>query len=258
MKITTKKIIAKEFVILVSALVLTILAIILVFPFNYYQDFRIKNSKNKIVIKQQEAEKLMNEYRNGITSLYYLIQPSRTFDDKDDFINIASTDTLVYNKVSDIIFNQNSFKSIIYKALKENLLDFNKTENEFINACSDSGYVGRVFLTLQATFPDFDTSRDEFIKCMFADPSRFRDKLEYDNYIKKMRLKYIQSKELQHDAQMLNYTIEIRNNWRMTTKEQIHFGIKILLLLLCILYPIRYLYISTIWSVKTLRQKEME
>lgn len=258
MKISTKRIIAKEVIIFISGLAITILSLLLVFPYNYVQDVKIKNLIDQAIQKRKKAEILIKEYRKSIEKLYYQVQPSSLYMDKEKFILIASEDTMVFNKVSDIIFNEPSYKSIVYKALKETFLDFNKIENEFIVACSDTAYVKKVYLVLKQEFSNFDSPWTEFCKCMFIDHPGFRNKHEYDKYIRNLRENYIKSIELTKDSKILEFKIVTYKSKILTTEEHIEFGVRMALIIIIILFPIRYLYLLTVWSLKILRQKEKD
>ena len=57
-----------------------------------------------------------------------------------------------------------SYKERVYLALKENLKDFNESQEDFDNKIKDKNYAMKVYKALKDTLPDFNKTPDEFFK----------------------------------------------------------------------------------------------
>ena len=214
MKIETKKIIAREFLIFLACLALAILAFLGTFPYNAIYETKMRRMRNSIIPINQEITKFEQPYKEKISRQKWFYNETVKRDINGDFKDYSALWKLLedYHKADSMIYTWNN---VWEKGLKKEI--------------EKIGF----------------KSGEQFDKFIFSNTP---NQEETDNESN--------AQKLRDEVRKLESQI---NSWKyhiLERKEQNDFAIKILLVLTAISFPLRYLFLSIRWSIKTLKQKE--
>ena len=203
-----KKLIAKEFLILLTVIICVILSFVFAMCYNWFFGFKYNKIKTEILQKKKESDSLAAEFDIRIT-------------------------------------NGKDYISRIYYALSEEHLinNMNSSENNFrINILSDTVYQNNIYLLLKNNIDGFS-----------------RTLLEFKNLIKfSLTIVMIENKNKSNRLKKEIRELEVKQTGIMESflsKSQIESIIlNVLLVSVIILFPFRYIILSTKWSIKVLKK----
>jgi len=215
MKLTTKKIIAREFLTLTLVLTLGLISFLCTYPYNAYKRNQAKNISSEISEKSKKADTLSLTFKNKLgQQKWFFDKYSNQWDISGDVIN---TSDKLWKRLDYLALND----SIKYKwqnVWDKDLIAFNK-------------------------------------KIGFSNPEEFQSFIDKNRVTKIDSANYDSSLAINSEIALLtknkkNYESEI-----LSYNEQTEFGLKALIICFIILFGFRYLFYSLKWSLKTLKQK---
>ena len=215
MKLTTKKIIAREFLIMILVLTIGLILFLCTYPYNAYKRNQVENKSIEISEKSKKVDTLSLSFKNKIDQQNWFFEKySNHWDISGDKIN---TSEKLWKRLDFLALND----SIKYKwqnVWDKELLAFNK----------EIGF----------------TNPDEFKS--FIDKNRIT-KIDSSNYDSSLAINseiaLLTKNKKDYESEILSYN------------EQTEFGLKALIICFIILFGFRYLFYSLKWSLKTLKQK---
>ena len=217
MKLQTKKNIAREFLILITISVMSLISFVLIFPYNLLRQHQIDTLTKDIYHKTEFADSLTDSYNR-----LNIKQQS-----KDNFIK------QVHN-------------AIVNRFGKDNVVDYNEFYNKIT---TDKNYAKQVHNQLSIDYgKDNVISFYDFNKNL-VDVKKANDSIPYYTERKK------QADNIYIEISSLEKNKEYAQSKIFSSKEQIHFAVIILKILLSLLF-IRYIFYSIKWSIKTLKQPD--
>lgn len=215
MKLTTKKIIAREFLIIILVLTIGLISFLCTYPYNAYKRNQVEKKSIEISEKSKKVDTLSLSFKNKIDQQnWFFDKYSNHWDISGDKIN---TSDKLWKRLDFLALND----SIKYKwqnVWDKELLAFNK----------EIGF----------------TNPDEFKS--FIDKNRITkiDSLNFDSSLAiNSEIALLTKNKKDYESEILSYN------------EQIKFGLKVLIICFIILFGFRYLFYSLKWSLKTLKQK---
>jgi len=209
-----KKIIAREFLIFISSIVLGLIVYLAVFPYNALLVSQINHIEIEIVNNRQIVKRLEYEFNRKVEKQRWLFgKLSIKFDMKD---------TKTYKENWMYLSRIQQADSVIY-------MWNNKWNKDLIAYLKDIGF----------------TNGNEFNE-LIKDNSLTQQNIE-DN---KEALKVKNEINIYPMRKKINQL----ENRKLDFKEQIHFGLICLIIIVGIVFPVRYLICSIHWSIKTLKE----
>jgi hypothetical protein len=215
MKLITKKIIAREFLILTLVIVIGLICFLSTFPYNSFIHHQIKNLKNEIDQKRTLSDSLSKPYSTKIQNQEWYF---KKFNEEFDLGELNTTEKWWNNSVQLAINDSNSIRW-------ERFWNQDKTVLKSINKIG--------FLN--------GDSLQRFIITNTVDRSDIENKTKADNL--KNDIAKIESKQKNAANSILTY------------HDQLFFSMISLITLVFISFGIRYFYYGVNWSLKTLKQK---
>ena len=249
MKITAKKIIAREILLLVGILTISLITFLLAYPYNHYLNSKINRIQDTIAKVNKEKDSLQNTYKKKtyVREQFYS-NLSKTFNFKQ-----WNTTNLFWIR-SEVLMKKDSFEYIYTKAGNENFREQLKNLG-YKNYKEFSDFIKANSLTKNDRSNMLKVANIETrlgFKPTFNQDLPYEDK--YDQLFETD--KEISSfDELLHSG-TLSYLkqMQIIEEERYSTTEQINLGLNCLLILALIAYPIRGIILLVIWSIKTLKK----
>ncbi len=216
MRLQTKKIIAREFLILTIAFFIGLLCFFSTYLYNFYKNKQAGDINKSIEEKSAQADSLAFAYKQKTEKQnWFFNQYSAEFDVKGD--SKYNTKEKVWSRIDNLAKKD----SIRFKW--ENVWD-----KELINYNKKIGF---------QTPDSFKT---------FIESNRINE-TEIENYNSSLKLiEVIKSLTSKKD--------KIKSK-TLTFDKQLEFGIKSLLVLIIFLFILRYLFYGIKWSIRTLKQK---
>jgi hypothetical protein len=215
MKLTTKKIIAREFLTLTLVLTLGLISFLCTYPYNAFKRNQVERKSIEISEKSKRADSLSLSFKNKIDQQkWFFDKYSSHWDISGDKIN---TSEKLWKRLDFLALND----SIKYKwqnVWDKDLIEFNK-ELGFLNP-------------------------DEFQS--FIDKNRITktDSTNYDSSLSiNSEVAALTQNKKDYDSKILSFN------------EQTEFGLKASIICFIILFGFRYLFYSIRWSLKILKQK---
>jgi len=215
MKLTTKKKLAREFLLLTLSLVLGVIVFLSIYPYNAFKRHQSDNLSTEITDKTKVADSLIKTYHLKCNKQkWFYDQFKEEYDLTDTSINTSDKWWRIFEK---------------YKNMDTLLYRWNhKWDKEQINTIVKIGF-------------ELPKKLNEFIiKYSISDTD-----LINKNSAKKI---YEENKRLKTDE------VAARNKI-VDSKEQLSIGIWALIISAFVLFVLRYLFYAIKWSIKTLRQK---
>ena len=216
MKLTTKKIIAREFLTLTLVLTLGLISFLCTYPYNAFKRNQAENKSTEISKKTKLADSLSITYKSKIDKQNWFFEKFSKHYDLSGDTTIDSSNEIwkLYERFALI----DGFK---YRWEK-------KWTKENITFFSEIGF-----------------SNPETL-CSFINKNRIT-KLDSTNYDS--------SVVINSEIAILTKSKNDNDNKILTYNEQTEFGLKALIIYFIILFGFRYLFYSLNWSLKTLKQK---
>jgi hypothetical protein len=215
MKLTTKKIIAREFLTLTLVIVIGLICFLSTFPYNSFRHYQIKNLKGEIDQKRTLSDSLLKSYSTKIQNQEWYF---KKLNDEFDLGEFNTNEKWWFHSMQ---LAKNDSISIRWKGVWSQ----DKTVIKFFNKIG--------FLN--------GDSLQRFIIINNLDKSDIENKTKADNLQKEIA--EIESKEI------------IVANSVLTYEDQFSFSLMALIILASLSFGFRYLYYGIKWSLKTLKQK---
>ena len=245
MKLNTKKIIAREFLILLSALIVSLIILGIIYSLNSFRKSKITNLSKEIQNNYIKSESLKSQYEskkgtqiwfhNALYSFIYDFNHPTKIEKKQE--NIFSEYDLLPSRASNYAKN---IKPINQK--DGNLLEFDTSLNYFRkNKILD--------FDLEKNFPAFSknfgfASLEKFKKYLGEYSINSNDILNHD---KALGIDLFTSSLVKKRNDLKSSVISIYGQYLKS--------LKVFLILLFLLFPIRYIYYTVKWSTRILKQK---
>ena len=285
MDLKFKKIIAREFIILLIVLTIGLFSYLLIYPYNSSQQNKKERLISEIRIKTNQLDSLKNSENiskeDPIKNLYGMIKGNKLFLDENDFrVMLLKDPQGTYSVISndknarELFLDYSDFekalglkkedpiKSLILTIDEEQLRtlwDFDSKEGRHLSLeelkKTISNPKGRrnYFIEFNAKmgFKDYE----EFIELIQTDKSRneYKEAKRINDSVKVTK-----SNTLQQELDKLkNQEIKI-NNKIFTKQEQNNFTFWVICISAIALIFLRYLYHGLFWSIRTLRAKDSD
>ena len=214
MKLTTKKIIAREFLILTLILTVGIFSFLFTYPYNAYKRYQVQNINTEISKKRDKADTLSLSFTNKINQRkWYFEKYSNKWDISGDEIN---TSDKLWKRLDFLALND-SIKFKWNNVWDKQIVEFNN-EIGFSNPNDFQSFIDKNRLTKV-------------------------DLSNYDSFLA------INSEITILDKNKMEYESEI-----LSFNERTNFGLTVLVICFLILFGFRYLFYSLKWSLKILKQ----
>ncbi len=216
MELRTKKIIAKEFLTLIIVLLLSGLVGLCIYPYNSLRRYQINKTEKEIAAQQIKSDSLSFGYKKK-------------------------------RKVQETFFNAIS--------------------SEFNIAASNQNTVDKSWKVLSKVYHS-DSIPIRFEKTWDAELVRYiksmgyKDGKAFENFVgenllnKNDSLNYEQSENVNQSISKLEIKVTRYKHNIFNSNEQIKFSLLVLIILLSIVYPIRFLILGIKWSLKTIKQND--
>jgi peptidoglycan hydrolase CwlO-like protein len=214
MKLKRKKIIAREFLILLSCVLISCISFIGIYPYNFAVELKIDKFEKSINHLTDEIKSLENSISSKLSKQKWY------YNENEKRNSIGR-----YNSYSELwkrLENIQKSDSIVFK--------WNYVWNtDLIRIIKEIG---------------FETSMDF-------------DKFIFDNTLNSNELKILEKIE-NKKTEITNINNKNRNkeNKIMNINDQINFALLFLVITGIIAFPMRYLFYSIKWSIRTIKQKE--
>lgn len=215
MKLTTKKLIAREFLIMILVLTIGLISFLCTYPYNAYKRNQVENKSIEISEKSKKVDTLSLSFKNKIDLQNWFFEKySNHWDISGDKIN---TSEKLWQRLDFLALND----SIKYKwqnVWDKELLAFNKE-------------IG------------------------FSNPDEFKSFIDKNRITKEDSSNYESSLAINSEIALLTKNKKDYESEILSYNEQTEFGLKALIICFIILFGFRYLFYSLKWSLKILKQK---
>jgi hypothetical protein len=280
MKIHVKKIMAREFLLLISVGVLGLLTFLCIYPYNSYQQHQVYRLSEKIIEKKKLSDSLVYLFNKKTEKQTWLFNKHREYC--TNYILWRTLDSLYPE--SGILPQTNTYEDFIskYTTNKDQIAMWNILHSKRLYTKSYSAFNEQFFAKGQDIFTsDFLTTNTLWMhldKLSLQDSIRFKfvdswtetlkSKLkgigfnsaeELSNFIIQNRISPIDSsncekaKSIHKDISELENELKNHEQQLVSGSQQTDFGIKSLILFGIIFFAFRYLYYSIKWSINILK-----
>jgi hypothetical protein len=216
MKLTTKKIIAREFLTLTLVLTLGLISFLCTYPYNAFKRNQVENKSTEISERTKLTDSLSISYKSKLDKQNWFFEKfSNHYDLTGD--TTFNTRAKVW-KMLDYLAIKDSIKYKWEKVWDKDIVEFNKE-------------IG------------------------FSNPEVFHSFIDKNRLTKIDSLNYDSSLAINSEVALLSKFIKENESKILSYNEQTEFGIKALIICFIILFGFRYLFYSLKWSLKTLKQK---
>ena len=215
MDIKTKRIIAREFLIFILAIGISIISFLLTFTYNYYLNNEIKKASSAIIIEQNNADSLMKPFelkkikldkiQNNIKDLYSIMNSSSL---KGSFSS--------YEELSIYLSEEKNVKDIF-----EGIISYKEFKKLFL------GY-------------------DDFFSLVGTN--------EAEKLTKSDSLNYHKGKILLEEINSIEKNKKSYYSKLLSLKEQLMFSLYTFFVLIIFLFIFRHIYYAIKWSFYTLKK----
>lgn len=283
MRLKYKKIIAREFILLLIVLTVGLLSFISIYLYNSYRKAESKKLNSEIISMSKQIDSLENSGTNvkedQIKDLYSIIKGNKLFLDENDFRAMLVKDPSgTYSVVSkdpnakDLFLDYSDFKNVlgldkldtsnVLKSLIDNnqlqiLWDFDIKEGRHLSL-EDLKKVVINPSERKEYFDEFNSKMgfkdyDEFSELLLTEKGRhgFRETKRTNDLAKVEK-----RKELQQKLDKLKSQQADPNRKILTSQEQMNFAFWLAGVVATVLFLFRYIFYSVVWSIRTLRMKE--
>lgn len=218
--ISSKKIIAREFLLLITTVFIGLVAYLAVFPYNSYKD----NRAHKVYQQEVEKSVLRDSFQKEVN---LIIEPAsfKLHSYLKSEYNVEDYNIFLLD-MQDMEKRKRLYQTLIKKE------DYTKTFDEFNFQFFENIEKGKNYLT----------DNNEKIK---------RSKVVQDE---KNALTLMREKIMSEKFSTETKCITENKKEKAVYSEQLNFSIKICFILFSLLFGLRYLFYSIKWSIKTLKQ----
>lgn len=230
MKLQTKKIIAREFLILIVTVIITSISFVLIYPYNSYRQNQLDKLTDTIYSKTKLADSLANSY--NMWSIQQQKDPLKDlYDEFNSQLNLAK--------------NYDEFKQV---------MSDQKNRQVFFNEFNPK-------INLAKSFDEFDEALG-FKKGNQSQDDPFTKyggkaiAVDNNDPFAKYGGKIIStsSNKIYNEIDSLNKSKEYIHSKIFSSQEQIHFATITFIIFLSLLFIVRYIFLGIKWSIKTLQQ----
>jgi hypothetical protein len=216
MQLKIKKLIAKEVILILGSMFLTLIIFLLVYPYNLYCKSKLDDISKTITYNIVKSKSLSSQYDIKLKQHdWFFNENAKEYDMQAASYNDAE-------KLWEQLENIYNKDSIEYK--------YNKVWGKDLIAVID--------------------------KIGFHNAQMFKEFISKNILSQSDKKNKDISNKLKSEISTLKSTKRMLIRKIFTMEEQIWFSIKAFIIILIFLYPIRILYWSFVWSTKTLKQKE--
>ena len=216
MQLKIKKLIAKEVILILGSMFLTLIIFLLVYPYNLYCKSKLDDISKTITYNKVKSKSLSSQYDIKLKQHHWFFnENAKEYDMQAASYNDAE-------KLWEQLENIYNKDSIEYK--------YNKVWGKDLIAVLD--------------------------KIGFHNAQMFKEFISKNILSQSDKKNKDISNKLKSEISTLKSTKRMLIRKIFTMEEQIWFSIKAFIIILIFLYPIRILYWSFVWSTKTLKQKE--
>jgi hypothetical protein len=216
MRLQIKKIIAREFLILIVTICIGLLAFSLTYPYNFCRQHQVDNLTNKIITKENLADSLSTSFDTKIKKKKWL---NKKLNEEFDL----SSDTIYLDSIWIRLVSLAQNDSIKFR------WDGNKN-----------------WIEIWTPF---------FKKIGFNNPSSLQEFILTNNINKSDIENNNSSLKIKDEIKSLKLQKREIENKILSYYEQVNFGIVTLIIFGIILFGLRYVVYSVKWSLKILKQK---
>jgi hypothetical protein len=220
MKLSTKKIIAKEFLIFFGILILSVLLGLCIYPYNAYRHSQIESIRNEISYKTNQSDSLSIKYNTKLKTQenFSKLLISTWSDPEADSLH-SDINRLLWKEWGED-YRSDSIPYYYEKKWGPKIVNFLRSKG-------------------------------------FADGKEFEKFVGSNLLNKKDSTNYQQSKQLEEIISELEIRIsDLRQEINDSYQQIWVIILELIILLTIIAYPIRFFILLIKWSVKTLKQKE--
>jgi len=230
MDLKSRKIIAREFLLILLALTIALIGFFILYPYNFYKVYQIKNLDEKYEVNNHFFDSLMSTGRRKKQKQIEFHKDLLSFIYYDNHHKSDPFESFRYDNINQAVYKPDG-----------NLTLFDTTLNFFDNSALE--------FNLKKSFDQF---RDHF---GYSTIDKFK-KFILENSINENDI--IDSQK----AVIIDHEINEINNRRYKFKSQIfsfdkqlQFSLMILLFIGIVFFPVRYLYYCLLWSIRILKEK---
>lgn len=216
MKLTAKKIIAREFMALLLVMTIGLTAFLSIYIFNAIKEKKISRLSNEIKTISKQIDSLLFAYNKKIDKRNWYFKEWSTYSDLTDD-NQYNTLVKVWNRI-EYLAQQDSIRYRWQNIWGKDLVIFHK----------DIG---------------------------FQNPEEFKAFIDYNRISPKNISDFKIANEKKTIISDLNKQIKETTTSKLSYDEQLDFTTNAILLLCLLIFVFRYLYYGVKWSLKTLNQK---
>ncbi len=215
MKLQTKKIIAREFLLLMLSIGIGLAAFLCTYLYNFYQQTKSQNISNKIKVEEYTADSLVRPFNNKIK------QHELFYNQNNEKIDLSGSrydsPRKLWSRVNDLALKDSiriKFRTIWTSELKKVL-----------------GEIG------------------------FDNPEKLQSSIDKNRITPGDSSKYEEAKNIRTKISLLKREIGSRNSKVLFIKSQTEFSFWAFCISIIILFVIRYIFYAVKWSANILRQK---
>lgn len=214
MKLNRKKIIAREFLLLMVCIFISVIAFVGIYPYNHVIKSKVDKIEKKIIPLANELQEIEEPINAKLSKQKWFYEKWQENSNLVDYKNYSE----IWEKL-EYLHSKDSIKVKWNSVWAEPVLNLIKSL-DFKNPTQFDKFI-----------EDNSLNRDELDKIQVADNIR-SEISDYKNQI-----------------ESINYNL-------LDIDDQFNFALFILVIAGIIAFPIRYLYYSVRWSIKTLKQTE--
>jgi hypothetical protein len=261
MKLKTKKIIAREFLILTIVLASGIITFLLTFPYNYYQESNEKTIFSEIAIKSKQLDLLYSSAKKNIKmdeevieDLYNRAKSNGYNKSRNEFIAIIHSDNEVFYDMYSYVKSKGYRKDENAFAILIGRISPQQNLNSLYNTLTEGGYYTKSFEEFEIKWQD-ESYRSKVYNVMTRDKIYTKDKDSFEQEYQSMATITPEIKVLVKDLDKLRNNREIFSGRIMSVEEQYSISIWVTAISFVILILLRFIYYGISWSISTLRSE---
>lgn len=261
MKLSTKKIIAREFLILTIVLASGIITFLLTFPYNYYQESNEKTILSEIAIKSKQldllyssAKKTLKMHEGVIEDLYIRAKSNGYSKSRNEFIALIHSDNEVFYDMYSYVKSKGYRKDENAFAILIGRISPLQNLNSLYKTLTEGGYYTKSFEEFEIKWQD-ENYRSKVYNAMTRDKIYTKDKYAFEQEYQAIATITPEIKVLVNDLDKLRNNKEIFSGRIITLEEQYSISIWVTAISFVILILLRFIYYGISWSISTLRRE---
>jgi hypothetical protein len=261
MKLNTKKIIAREFLILTIVLASGIITFFLTFPYNYYQESNEKTIFSEIATKSKQLDLLYSSAKKKIRmdeevieDLYNRAKSNGYNKSRNEFLALVHSDNEVFYDMYSYVKSQGYRKDENAFAILIGRISPPQNLNSLYNTLTEGGYYTKSFEEFKIKWLD-ENYRSKVYNVMTRDKIYTKDKDAFEQEYQSTETITFEIKVLVKDLDKLRSNREIFSERIISKEEQYSISIWVTAISFVILILLRFIYYGISWSISTLRSE---